>query len=81
MIERARTSWPQAANARWLNGDLLDPDLSLAPGGYDVVTALSSLHHLPLKPGLARLASLVRPGGVLRVFWRYSLAWHRPPGQ
>jgi SAM-dependent methyltransferase len=73
MIERARTSWPRAARVRWLHGDLLDPDLPLAPDGYDVVTALSSLHHLPLNPGLARLASLVRPGGVLLVVGLYRI--------
>jgi SAM-dependent methyltransferase len=109
MIALARARWPGASNVRWLHGDLRDPELPLAPAGYDAVTALSSLHHLDLHAGLARLASLVRPGGVLavvglyrtetaadyawepvslvanaavgtaRVFWRYTLLWHRPP--
>ncbi|HEY1641037.1 MAG TPA: class I SAM-dependent methyltransferase [Streptosporangiaceae bacterium] len=74
MIERARTLWPGAAAVRWIGGDLLDPDLPLAAGGYDAVTAVSSLHHLPLRPGLRRLASLVRPGGVLAVVGLYRLA-------
>ena len=59
---------------RWIGGDLLDPGLPLAPAGYDAVTALSSLHHLPLRPGLGRLAGLLRPGGVLVVVGLYRLA-------
>lgn len=57
-----------------LSGDLLDPGLPLDPAGYDVVTALSSLHHLPLRPGLARLAGLLRPGGVLVIVGLYRNA-------
>ncbi|TDD51482.1 class I SAM-dependent methyltransferase [Saccharopolyspora elongata] len=70
MIDQAsaRTS---ATNVRWLRGDVLDADLDLHPEGYDAVTALSSLHHMPLRPGLARLASLLRPGGVLAVIGLY----------
>jgi SAM-dependent methyltransferase len=64
---------PQASGVRWLTGDLLDPGLPLDPDGYDVVTALSSLHHLPLRPGLARLAGLLRPGGLLLVVGLYRI--------
>jgi SAM-dependent methyltransferase len=71
MIEQARFRYPPGARLHWIAGDLLDPRLPLAPGGYDAVTALSSLHHLPLRAGLARLASLVRPGGVLAVVGLY----------
>ncbi|MEU5848813.1 class I SAM-dependent methyltransferase [Saccharopolyspora shandongensis] len=68
MIDQAsaRTS---ATNVRWLRGDVLDAELH--PEGYDAVTALSSLHHMPLRPGLTRLASLLRPGGVLAVIGLY----------
>jgi SAM-dependent methyltransferase len=74
MIEQARFRYPPGARLRWIAGDLLDPGLPLDPDGYDAVTALSSLHHLPLQPGLARLASLVRPGGVLVVVGLYRNA-------
>jgi SAM-dependent methyltransferase len=74
MIARARDLHPQAPRVRWLSGDLLDPGLPLDPDGYDAVTALSSLHHLPLRPGLARLAGLLRPGGVLVVVGLYRNA-------
>lgn len=68
MIERARAGG--GAGVRWLCGDVLA--LPLAEG-YDVVTAVASLHHLPLRAGLARLAGAVRPGGVLVV-----IGLHRP---
>lgn len=66
MIERA------TGRARWLVGDVLTTELH--PDGYDLVTALSSLHHLPLRAGLTRLAELVRPGGTLAVVGLYRHA-------
>jgi len=66
MIERA------TGRARWLVGDIMRVDLN--PAGYDLVTALSSLHHLPLRAGLTRLAELVRPGGTLAVVGLYRHA-------
>jgi SAM-dependent methyltransferase len=74
MIALARARWPGASNVRWLHGDILDPELPLTSAGYDAVTALSSLHHVDLRAGLARLASLVRPGGVLAVVGLYRNA-------
>ncbi|GAA4620262.1 methyltransferase domain-containing protein [Saccharopolyspora hordei] len=70
MVERARSA-SEADGVRWLCGDVLDPELPLAPEGYDVVTAVSSLHHMPLRPALCRLAELVRPGGTLAVVGHY----------
>jgi len=70
MITKASTTVPRR-NVRHLLGDVLDPDLPLAPGGYDAVTAVSSLHHMPLRPALGRLAGLVRPAGVLVVIGHY----------
>lgn len=75
MIARAAgRSEPFAAAVRWLHGDVLDPALGLAAGGYDVVSAVAVLHHLPLSPGLDRLAALVAPGGVLAVVGLYRPA-------
>ena len=48
-------------------------DLPAEPG-YDVVTAVAVLHHLPLEPALARLRSLLRPGGRLVVVGCYRQA-------
>lgn len=71
MIARAGAE-PSTVN--WIAGDILDETLPLRPNGYDVVTAVSSLHHMPLKPGLSRLAELVRPGGLLAVVGLYRSA-------
>lgn len=71
MIEHASRL---TSDVNWVLGDVLDPTLPLRPNGYDVVTAVSSLHHLPLVPGLRRLAGLVRPGGLLAVVGLYRSA-------
>jgi SAM-dependent methyltransferase len=68
MTEKARARTQQV---KWLHGDILDETLPLDPSGYGLVTAISSLHHMPLRPALSRLAELVRPGGVLAVIGLY----------
>jgi SAM-dependent methyltransferase len=73
MIGRARAV-AGGSRVRWLLGDLLDASLPLNADGYDVVTAVSSLHHMPLRPALGRLSALVRPGGVLAVVGCYRAA-------
>jgi 2-polyprenyl-3-methyl-5-hydroxy-6-metoxy-1,4-benzoquinol methylase len=72
MIATARTAQPQPSNITWIHGDILGLDLDL--GAYDAVTAISSLHHMPLKPALERLGALVRPGGVLTILGPYREA-------
>ncbi|SDH10932.1 Methyltransferase domain-containing protein [Lentzea fradiae] len=67
MIERASAT---SDRVRWVHGDVLTHDL----GRYDVVTAEASLHHLPLREGLARLAALTAPGGLLVVVGLYRLS-------
>ena len=65
MIERASATTDRV---RWIHGDVLTHEL----GRYDLVTAEASLHHLPLREGLSRLAGLVRPGGSLVVIGLYT---------
>jgi SAM-dependent methyltransferase len=72
MIAYAAASTPPPDNITWINGDVLT--LDLRPHAYDVVTAIASLHHMPLDRGLARLAELTRPGGVLVVLGLYRPA-------
>lgn len=62
MIERARRRCSEAPNLRVLEGDLLDLAVPLSTSGYDAITALASLHHMPLQSALERLAGLLRPG-------------------
>lgn len=46
----------------------------LDPRGYDAVTAVAALHHMPLGPGLDRLADAVAPGGSLVLLGLYREA-------
>jgi SAM-dependent methyltransferase len=54
--------------------DALTADLG---GPYDFVSCIAALHHMPLEAGLARLRSLVAPGGVVAVLGlaREESAW------
>ena len=36
-----------------------------APGAYDGIVSVTTLHHLPVAPALARMKELLKPGGVL----------------
>ncbi|MHB8296850.1 MAG: class I SAM-dependent methyltransferase [Acidimicrobiales bacterium] len=74
MIGRARRRCQEVANLRWVEGDLLDPGLPLSDDGYDAITAVSSLHHMPLDGAVERLVGLLRPGGVLVVVGHYRPA-------
>jgi len=65
MIAVAHTRHQTVRNVRWLVGNVLTTPLDL--DGYDTVTAIASLHHLPLDTGLSRLGELMRPGGTLAV--------------
>lgn len=38
---------------------------------FDLITAVAALHHLPLRPALARFRNLLRLGGVLAVVGLY----------
>ena len=69
-IERDRDALAAAArrterlrNVTLLESDVFDAELPL--GGFDLVSAVAVLHHMPLEAGLARLAELVAPGGTL----------------
>ena len=63
MVRAARRRVP--ANVTCVEADVMEH--LVAPGSYDVVVSLSTLHHLPLAPVLSRLADALRPGGVLAV--------------
>ena len=43
----------------------------LADNSFDLITAVAVLHHLQLRPALARFRSLLRSGGVLAVVGLY----------
>ncbi|MFN8018268.1 MAG: class I SAM-dependent methyltransferase [Acidimicrobiales bacterium] len=51
-------------------------DADLPPGSFDVVTSVAMLHHVDQQEGLAQMAALLRPGGLLLVV---GLARSRSP--
>jgi SAM-dependent methyltransferase len=55
-------------DVRLLAGDVYDPELPVAAGGYDVVVCTEVLEHVgPWRELLARGGELLRPGGTLVV--------------
>jgi SAM-dependent methyltransferase len=65
VLDRARTRFP-ALNIRWRRDDALTAALPEAP--FDAVVSNAAFHHFDdPQAALARLGSLLRPGGVLAV--------------
>jgi SAM-dependent methyltransferase len=79
----------RALRSRGLDVDAIDRDPAMAAAaggrvadlmslpavpGYDVVTAVAVLHHLPLVPALQRMRALLRPGGRLVIVGCYRAA-------
>jgi trans-aconitate methyltransferase len=58
-------------NAVFAVRDLMD---MAADGQYTAVTAVASLHHMPLTEALSRMRSLLAPGGRLVIIGCYALA-------
>lgn len=67
-INTARHLSREQHNVDFRCEDLLSADL---PGGYDAITALAVLHHVPFEPALTRLRDLLVPGGTLVVLGVY----------
>jgi SAM-dependent methyltransferase len=63
-IELARAH-PGANGIEYLLADFLAAPLE--PGSLDLVTSVASLHHMDAAAALARMADVLRPGGVLAV--------------
>ncbi len=61
-LARARAIDPAVAYVR---GDLLHAPF--APGTFDAVVSVATLHHVDMVDGLRALGALLRPGGVLAV--------------
>ena len=63
-LERARAE-VSSPDVRFVAGDLMaDP---FAPATFDAVVSVAALHHMDEGAALVRMASLLRPGGVLAV--------------
>jgi len=55
----------------FVEGDVMTYDF---PGeSFDLITAVATLHHLPLRPALERFRGLLKPRGVLAVVGLYRM--------
>lgn len=72
IVAAAKNAAPDDLRVDFVHGDILSKGLEA--DSFDLVTAVAVLHHLPLRPSLVRLGSLVRPGGVLFIVGLYRLA-------
>jgi SAM-dependent methyltransferase len=70
MIRRARELSQGAMNVEFQQADFCTYELQTAT--FDCITAISTLHHLPLEESLRRLGAALRPGGVLLVLDLYE---------
>ena len=62
-LTRARST--EAAGVTFIDGDVMTYPFD--PESFDLITAVAVLHHLPLRPALARFSSLLRRGGLLAI--------------
>ena len=71
-ITVARTR-DRAGDIEYRCGDFLD--LPLKPGGFGLVTAVASLHHMDTAAALNRMREQLRPGGVLVIIGLARDGW------
>ena len=71
-VIRNATALSRNANINYVVADVMEEDLPV--GSFDFVSCLSALHHMPLRPALERLQSLVAPGGALAILGLYKCA-------
>jgi SAM-dependent methyltransferase len=57
------------SRVQFVEGDVMTYPFSSA--SFDFITAVASLHHLPLRPALRRLRDLLRPSGMLAIIGLY----------
>ncbi len=70
MIEQASSLRPMPANVGFRVVDFLDEDF--VSNGYDFVSCISVIHHMPLLEALRRLKEILRPGGRLAIIGCYK---------
>ena len=59
-------------NVTFVQGDVSTHQFQ--PGSFDFVSAVATLHHLPLRLALQKFSDLLRPGGVLAIVGLYRIA-------
>ena len=71
-IAEARLASAAVPNLRFVEGDATT--YPFAPQSFNLITMVASLHHLPLEATIARVSTLLRPGGVLAIIGLYRPA-------
>ncbi|HVZ38266.1 MAG TPA: methyltransferase domain-containing protein [Candidatus Kapabacteria bacterium] len=69
MIRQAEAASTTSANVRYCVADVMT--LQLPASGAGCVASIATLHHLPLREGLARMSAAVAPGGMLLILDLY----------
>lgn len=69
MVRRARSRLVRHPHAEVRVADFAEA--AFPPESFDCVASIATLHHLPLRSTLARIAGILRPGGVLLVLDLY----------
>ena len=70
MIEQARVATPDQS-IRFIEADFLRYPFDEQ---FDYISAIASLHHMPFKQALEKMAALLRPGGMLAVLGLFRAA-------
>jgi SAM-dependent methyltransferase len=68
-ISRAKASGGPEARIKFVEGDVMTYPFS--DDSFDLIAAVATLHHLPLRPAFARFRKLLKPGGVLAIIGLY----------
>jgi SAM-dependent methyltransferase len=76
VLERARARHHEH-RIEWRNGDVMT--IPFEHGSFDAVVSVATLHHLDAEQGLARLAELVKPGGVVALIGLAANDWRDLP--
>ncbi|HET9142685.1 class I SAM-dependent methyltransferase [Actinophytocola sp.] len=50
-------------------------EIELTPGGYDYISCIAAIHHMPFAPTIGRLRAALAPGGVLAVLGLSRPTW------
>lgn len=65
MLAAARRKYGGRSNIEFRLGDILEIDLPAS--GFDLIVSMAALHHVPLRPALARIVRWLEPGGMLLI--------------
>jgi 2-polyprenyl-3-methyl-5-hydroxy-6-metoxy-1,4-benzoquinol methylase len=68
-VERAKADAAAEPRLTFIEGDVMTH--AWPEDSFDLITAVATLHHLPLRPALDRFRKLLKPGGTLAVIGLY----------